>query len=435
MIRQIPKLVRILADRSVTATPLRVLGELRARGIRRLPRNVDQRLSGRVPVLGTLGFLYRWLSTELLSRHDGQWVLNSFCPPFPGRAFDRAFENLLSERRFSPISAFLAITAKCPYRCWHCSLARRDPGDLSTAQWLSTIEQLHGLGASIIGFTGGEPAVREDLPELVAAAHEKGAATILFTSGAGVTRALAPTLREAGLWAMCVSLDTADAAAYDRMRGKEGAFDLALDALRISRELGFYTMIGSVATRSFVESREFENVRAVGLREGVDEMRIVEPMPCGKLAGEREEFLLTESHKKTLREFHCQANKRGRLPKVCSFNQIESPEVFGCAGGIQHMFIDPAGRVCPCDFTPMSFGSVAQEPLDGIWGRMNKAMGNPRQHCIVQNHYQLFEQHLDSGYPIPTEKSIEVAGLIPTEPLPQYYKMVMAGDPRHASSE
>jgi MoaA/NifB/PqqE/SkfB family radical SAM enzyme len=396
---------------------------------------VDGRLSSKAPLLGTLAFLYRWLSTELLSKHNGQWVLNSFCPPFPGRAFDRAFENLLSKRRFSPISAFLAVTSQCPYHCWHCSLARRDPGALSTEQWLSTIDQLHGLGASIIGFTGGEPAMRVDLPELVSAAHDGGAAPILFTSGVGVDRSLASRLQESGLWSMCVSLDTSDPREYDRMRGKEGAFDQALEALRIAKAFGFYTMIGAVATRSFVETREFENVRAVGVREGVDEMRIIEPMPCGKLAGQREDYLLTTAHTETLREFHRKTNRRGKLPKVCSFNQIESPEVFGCAGGIQHMFIDPAGRVCPCDFTPLTFGTVAQEPLEHIWERMNTAMGRPRRRCIVQQHYKLFEPYLDAGYPVPMERSVEIARSIPAEPLPAYYRMVMAGDPRYEKTD
>jgi hypothetical protein len=62
-----------------------------------------------------LAFVRRWLDGDQITRHS-QWVLNSFLPPFPDPAFDRMFENLLSGRRLSPVSAFLAVSDACPYR-------------------------------------------------------------------------------------------------------------------------------------------------------------------------------------------------------------------------------------------------------------------------------------------------------------------------------
>lgn len=361
-------------------------------------------------------------------------MLNSFVPPFPGRAFERAFENLLSDRRFSPVSAFLAVTAECPYACGHCSAAMRRRGYLSTEAWHSAIAQLHGLGASIIGLTGGEPVTRPDLPELVRAVGRGGAESIVFTSGAGVTEAKARELADAGLWAMCVSLDSPHPAEHDRLRGHRGAFDDAVQAVELSRAHGFYTMIGAVATRSFVEQETYRSLHALARRLRVDELRIVEPMPCGRLREEREEHLLTQSHIHALRRFHRTINHAGRLPKVCAFNQIESPEVFGCAGGIQHLYVDSAGNVCPCDFTPLSFGNLTEEPLAVVWRRMIDAMGRPRRHCIVQKHHALFDEYAGRGFPVPPPTSIEVAARIPPEPLPDYYAMVLAGDPRQGTA-
>jgi hypothetical protein len=126
-----------------------------------------------------------------------------------------------------------------------------------------------------------------------------------------------------------------------------------------------------------------------------------------------------------LRDFHRRINRRGRLPKVCSFNQIESPEIFGCSGGIQHLFIDSAGVVCPCDFTPLGFGKVTDEPLETIYERISTALGRPRRHCMIQRHHELFAEYYDQVFPLPVETSLELARRMPPEELPGYYAMVM----------
>jgi MoaA/NifB/PqqE/SkfB family radical SAM enzyme len=437
------QIVRILLNPRITARPLRVLHELRRRGIRRVPEAVDRELQAglgkRAGNRSTLGLVKRWLDGEMLSRHRGQWVLNSFLPPFPGPAFNRMFENLLSGRHLSPVSAFLAITASCPNRCWHCSMAARRQGDLTSDAWRSTIRGLHGLGASIVGFTGGEPLSRGDLPELVAAASGGGAATIVFSSGALLSERLAAELKRAGLWAFCVSLDHSDPREHDRLRGKEGAYARALAAVRLARRAGFYTMISSVATRSFVEAgmhaRLYETAR--GLK--VHEYRIVEPMPCGKLSGVDENALLVPAHVQELRRFHVDTNRRGRLPKVCAFNQVESPDVFGCGGGTQHLYIDSAGEVCPCDFTPLSFGNVTEAPLEDIWARMNRAMGDyPRAHCFIQKHHRLIQEHAASGsssFPLSPEESEEVCAEAGPDELPGFFRLVTGGRAREPREE
>ena len=426
MMRQWVNLCRILLDPRVTRTPRRVLAQLRARGIRRLPPSVERNVRRGVPALGLLPFLRDWLGSELLSRHGGQWVINSFTPPFPGPAFDRAFTNLLSGRRYSPVSAFLALTRECPYGCAHCSAAGRKAGALDTGQWLSAVEGLHRLGATIIGFTGGEPCSRTDLVQIVGRAS-RGAATILFTSGAGFTPVLSAALKARGLWSVCVSLDDSDPERYGRARGNPDAFRTAVEALRIARAGGFYTMANAVASPRFVDECEFERVLDVARRMGVHELRIVEPMPCGRLREAGEDEFLTSAQLDTLRMFHRRVNRRGRLPKVCAFNQIESPEFFGCAGGVQHMYIDTAGEVCPCDFTPMSFGNVTGEPLEIIWERMTGALGAPRSHCMVQTHRALFAEYAGQGVPSPPAVSMEICRRLPREKLPRYYAMVAQG--------
>lgn len=415
----------LLLDPRVSFPPLQALRNMRARGIQRLPTDVYDPASGRLRLARTRQFIRGWLDGERLTRHRGQWVLNSFLPPFPGPAYRRLFDNLFSGRHLSPVSAFLAITARCPLNCPHCSRSgRRNGPELSTAEWLDTLRQLRGLGTSLIGFTGGEPCLREDLVPLVRAAAHGGAATILFTSGQGFSPALAAQLRAAGLWSVCVSLDADSAESHDAARGP-GSFTAALEALRLARSLGFYTMAGMVATPASVHSGMHERIHRLlaGLR--AHELRIVEAMPCGGLSGCAAADLLSPADVAALRRFHVETNRSGRGPKVCAFNHIESPDIFGCGAGTQHLFVEPSGIVCPCDFTPLGFGNVRETPLADLWRRMNLAMGdNPRTYCFIQRHRDAVQAHAAAGFPLPPGLSEQICRDAGPEPLPAYFALV-----------
>ena len=192
-------LLRLAADPKVTRVPVRVLAALRRAGKRRLPEKVDREVAAGIPGLRTLRYAAHWLDGENLTRHNRRWVLNSFLPPFPSRAYERMFEAMLSGRRLSPVSAFLAVTAECRFNCVHCSAKGRPTAQLPTGFWKSVISQLLELDVGIIGFTGGEPMMRDDLAELVKFAADGGAATILFTSGSELTEAKTAELKAAGL--------------------------------------------------------------------------------------------------------------------------------------------------------------------------------------------------------------------------------------------
>jgi MoaA/NifB/PqqE/SkfB family radical SAM enzyme len=426
----------LLLDPRVSGPPLRALRMMRARGIHRLPARVYDPARGRLRLASTRRFLREWLHGERLTRHRGQWVLNSFLPPFPGPAYQRMFDNMFSGRHLSPVSAFLAITDRCPARCPHCSRGGRRGGvELDTAQWLQVIRQLHNLGVSILGITGGEPCLRADLDTIIRAAAQGGAATILFTSGRGFDDALAARLRAAGLWAVCVSLDADTAPAHDAARGP-GAFENAVAALRRARSAGFYTMAGAVATPGFVRSGMAERMHRRLTELDAHELRIVEAMPCGHMSACAASDLLSPDDVTALRRFHVETNRRGRGPKVCAFNHIESPEIFGCGAGTQHLYIEPTGVVCPCDFTPLGFGNVPETPLAGIWRRMNLAMGdNPRLHCFIQRNRERICAHAAEGYPLPPEISEAICRAAGPEPLPAYFALVTSGGGAEARRE
>jgi len=430
-IRHTLTLLRLLFDWRMTQTPRRVFRELERRGKSRDDSTRSQMVRGIRGRLAALRYVLRWLDGEHITRFENQWVINSFLPPFPGPAYDRLFENLLTDRRWSPVSAFLAVTSECPANCWHCSLKKRRGGNHPTETWLRVIDELHPLGVSLFGITGGEPLTRPDLPELVRAIKDGGGEVMMFTSGIGVTAERLRELKCAGLWAICVSMDRADADEVAGMRCFPDALDAATNTLRLAKEAGIYTCVNCVADRQNVETRLYKTLYEQAVALGVDEFRLIEPMPCGQLHDADASTFLTPEHIAELRRFHRETNRqlngKTHRTKVCAFNEIESPELFGCSGGTRHLFIDAAGEVCPCDFTPLSFGNVTEESMAVIWDRMSTAMKHPRRHCIVQHHHELIQQYTKERIPAPVAESLQAAAALPEEELPDFVQWAEMG--------
>ena len=101
-----------------------------------------------------------------------------------------------------PLWLLAELTYQCPLHCVFCYNPTRHAqvtNELTTAQWVDVMTQARKLGAAQLGFSGGEPMLRDDLEELVQEAHRLGYYTNLITSGVGLTPARAQKLKDAGL--------------------------------------------------------------------------------------------------------------------------------------------------------------------------------------------------------------------------------------------
>jgi MoaA/NifB/PqqE/SkfB family radical SAM enzyme len=104
-------------------------------------------------------------------------------------------------------------------------------------QGKNLITDLAKFGAPVILFSGGEPLVRRDLPELAAFAVEKGMRAVISTNGTLITSTMAHTLKKIGLSYVGISLDGMEEI-NDRFRGVKGAFKSALSGIENCQEAG-----------------------------------------------------------------------------------------------------------------------------------------------------------------------------------------------------
>ncbi|MFB6280976.1 MAG: TIGR04347 family pseudo-SAM/SPASM protein [Haloferacaceae archaeon] len=158
-------------------------------------------------------------------------------------AADESGEPQIAERRQRRPVVVWNLTRQCNLYCEHCyASADRGvaPGELTTAEGKALLDDLAAYGVPVVLFSGGEPLVREDLPDLVAHAADRGLRPVLSTNGTLLTPDRARELRDAGLRYAGVSVDGMPEH-NDRFRGKEGAFDAAVRGIEACLDAGLKT--------------------------------------------------------------------------------------------------------------------------------------------------------------------------------------------------
>ncbi len=132
-------------------------------------------------------------------------------------------------------------TRRCNLSCVHCYSASDNtpgPAELTNAEARAMIDDLANFGVPVLLFSGGEPLLRNDLPEFLKYAKAKGLRTVVSTNGTLITPAMAETLAEVGLHYVGISLDGATGETNDKFRGLPGAFDKALAGIRNCKSVG-----------------------------------------------------------------------------------------------------------------------------------------------------------------------------------------------------
>jgi MoaA/NifB/PqqE/SkfB family radical SAM enzyme len=312
----------------------------------------------------------------------GQAELNVYSPPVGSPAYSRYLRGLrrMGQGQWTPLVAHVSVTDRCPYHCRRCSNVARGDADPTTATLLHVIEELRRAGTCRVAFTGGEPLLRDDLHEVLAACGPK-LSSVLFTSGYKLDANRARTLQRAGLAAAFISLDHFLPDEHNRTRGQPGAFQQALDAIRACRTAGIYTAVQSVVMPSLLENGQLDEFLAFCKTLQVDEVMLLEEVPIGGCGA-------TSAEDGSLREKLAAAQLRSArdatMLKVSSMSWLESPQCLGCQAGFSFLYITAQGDVAPCDFVPLSFGNVHEMGIQAIHDRMLALLKRPSSNCLAR---------------------------------------------------
>ena len=319
-----------------------------------------------------------------ISSGSDKFIFSTWIPPAPSQAFDRMLSAQVAAltRRSVPDQFSIAVMRACPNDCIHCSAPSRQGEILESAVVKGAISQALDMGSYLITFDGGEPMLRKDLPDLVSSVGERAIATS-FTSGYHLTPEMARRLKEAGLYAVRISIDSPLEKEHDRVRGRCGAYRDALDGVKNALEAGLLVDLFMVTSPHNID--HLEDAFSLATNLCVHELSLYEIVAVGRWASHEDE-VLTSADVLRLERFHKEKN-RSSGPRVSALPYLLGPEMFGCFAGRRWIHVDGAGEALPCAYMPLSFGNIKEKSLKEIWKEMTRYQWfKGRCSCQMRDH-------------------------------------------------
>ncbi|KAF5410824.1 MAG: radical SAM protein [Euryarchaeota archaeon] len=318
---------------------------------------------------------------------DDELIFSTWIPPIPGKAFDRMISAEIAAllKKRVPDQTSIGITMRCPNNCIHCGASDVTGGEeLSRSEIEGVIDQALDLGTYLISFDGGEPMMRDDLPQVASYVDKEKAIATSFTSGYGLSESMARTLKNAGMYAVRVSLDGVDASSHDRMRGRTGAFADAISGIKNALEAKMLVDMFVVVSPENIDC--LDDFYSLGCDLGVHEVSLYEIIAVGRWM-DHEDEVITENDVRRITNFQKNINRQPDGPRVTAFPYFMGPDLFGCFAGRRWVHVTATGDVLPCAYTPLSFGNVRSEPLGTIWKRIggHPAYKGSADYCMMRN--------------------------------------------------
>ncbi len=275
----------------------------------------------------------------------------------------------------------IAITYKCQCHCRHCSAAYfqeevcRQNTALTFEELGDAIAQAVDLGSTCVVLTGGEPLLHDSIFDLIAAVDKSRSICTIFTNGEFLLDSTVENLKKAGVFGIYVSIDHSSPQRHDDNRQRPGLFAKAAEGLARCQRAGLPTGLSTYATREKIRSGELDELMDLAKSLRVLELFLFDVIPTGRLSKHRE-CILDESEAESLRAFRARYNERRDYPRIIHqtmFSSIAYPCVAeGCPAGMVTVHLRANGDLCPCDFTPTSFGNIRDKSMRDIWQSMTE---------------------------------------------------------------
>lgn len=274
-----------------------------------------------------------------------------------------------------PQALIAEITHRCPLHCVYCSnpLAMQPRGgEIAAAVWARVFREAAEMGVLHVHLTGGEPALRQDLEELVRAGRAANLYVNLITSGIGVSEQRLDGLIDAGLDHLQLSFQDAEEDPANEYAGTRAhARKLALAEVVRARQIGF--TLNAVVHRQNLG--RLDAIIAMAERLGVDRLEIANVQYYGWAIENRERLMPTRRQLDA-----CMAAVQAHRERLQGRMRIDfvPPDYYArypkaCMGGWGRslMLVDPAGFVLPCHaagvIPGLTFENVQARALRWIW--------------------------------------------------------------------
>ncbi len=276
----------------------------------------------------------------------------------------------------APLGLLAELTHRCPLACPYCSnpinLDNR-ADELPAETWSRVFREAAAMGVLQVHLSGGEPASRRDLIEIVAFARDAGLYTNLITSAIGLDARRLAQLKQVGLDHVQLSLQDVDAESADHIAGYPGAHPRKLDFAQSVVGLGLALTVNTVIHRANIGQVAALVELAASL--GAGRVEIAHAQYYGWALRNRAALMPTrEQVEHAMQEMESlRPRYQGRLVIDLVIPDYYARRPKACMGGWgrRSLNVTPSGRVLPCHAAEtipgLQFWSVRDRPLVEIW--------------------------------------------------------------------
>ncbi len=284
-------------------------------------------------------------------------------------------EEPFSYQYSAPLRMDLALTFRCQNDCVHCYAGGpHETSELSKEQWKTVIDKLNEIGVFILTFTGGEPTLRDDLPELLMYAQNKGMVTGLISNGRKLKdKVYVDLLEQSGLDFVQITLESHKPQIHDKMTNNKGSWKETVDGIKNVVQSQIYASTNTTLSKhnsdDFLTTIDF--IKGLGVNAfGCNSL-----IYSGKAPNASDEFALTTDDLKVrLPQIREKAQMVGLKflwytpTQYCEFDPIQlGLGVKSCTAAMINACVGPNGDVYPCQSYFESIGNILTEPWSRIW--------------------------------------------------------------------
>ncbi len=263
----------------------------------------------------------------------------------------------------------------CNQKCVHCYAAGQtlsDEKELSTDDWKKILDACRSAGIPQVTFTGGEPTMREDLPELIR--HARWFISRLNTNGIRLTPEYCKSLREAELDSVQITFYSADPEIHNRLVGA-ARHEETLAGIKNALAQGLSV---SINTPLCTLNRDYEKTLKLLHELGVIYVTCSGLITTGNAAEPASESLQLKSSEleEILRGAVSYCHQNGMEIAFTSpgwldeqvFEELNIPSP-SCGACLSNMAITPGGNVVPCQswLSDAPLGNMFTDDWKKIW--------------------------------------------------------------------
>jgi pyrroloquinoline quinone biosynthesis protein E len=244
--------------------------------------------------------------------------------------------------------------------------------ELSTDQWIKVLRDGRKMGATQLGFSGGEPLVRKDLEILIAEARDLGYYTNLITSGVGMDAQRIAAFKEAGLDHIQVSFQASDEELNNFIAGTD-SFQHKLEMARQVKKQGYPMVLCFVLHRQNTD--QIKEILDLAVALEADYVELATTQYYGWANHNKEQLLPTREQIKRAEKIahQYQEDQKGKMRIFYVVPDYFEDRPKPCMNGWGNIFltITPDGTALPCHSARLIPGlelpNVKDHSIDWIW--------------------------------------------------------------------